>query len=254
MVATVTSIGVAVGGSGDRGRSGTGRYRPQPMADLLVLQHQDDAPAGLLGGVLAARPDTTVHTVRVDAEALPAGDAARPAAIVVLGADASAVGGGSEPWVAGEVAWLRRAALAGVPVLGICFGAQVLAGALGGRVHRMPAAQVGWVRTPSTDIQAVPSGPWLAWHEDAVLPPPNARVLARDELCVQAFTAGPHLAVQFHPEVTPAIVDGWIAADGRDLADRVYDPEALRAQTSEHAPAAAQAALRLFSRWLRVVA
>jgi GMP synthase-like glutamine amidotransferase len=187
----------------------------------------------------------------VDAEALP--DPRGAAAIVVLGADASAVGEGSEPWVAPEIAWTRAAAIAGVPILGICFGAQVLARALGGRVHRMPAAQVGWIRTPSTDIQALPSGPWLSWHQDAVLPPPNARVLARDEHCVQAFAAGPHLAVQFHPEVTPAIVDAWIATDGRDLAERVYDPEALRAQTAEHAPAAAQAALRLFARWLRGV-
>lgn len=219
------------------------------MADILVLQHQDDAPAGLLGGVLASRAGTSVRTVRVDREALP--DPRGAAAIAILGSDASAVGDGSAAWVAPEIAWTRAAAIAGVPVLGICFGAQVLASALGGRVHRMPVAQVGWIRTPSTDIQALPSGPWLAWHQDAVLPPPNARVLARDDFCVQAFTAGPHLAVQFHPEVTPAIVDGWIAADGRDLADRVYDADALRAATAEHAPAAAQAALRLFARWLR---
>ncbi|WP_354699329.1 hypothetical protein DSM112329_05042 [Paraconexibacter sp. AEG42_29] len=222
------------------------------MADLLVLQHQDDAPAGLLGGLLAARFGAGVRTVRVDAEPLPSGDD-RPRAVVVLGADASAVDGGSAAWVGTEIAWIRRAAVIGVPVLGVCFGMQVLSAALGGRVHRMPAPQVGWIRTPSIDIQALPSGPWLSWHEDAVLPPPNARVLARDEFCVQAFAAGPHLGVQFHPEVTPAIVDDWIAADGRDLAARVYDPDELRAQTAEHAPAAAQAALRLFSRWLRSV-
>ncbi|UTI64952.1 type 1 glutamine amidotransferase [Paraconexibacter antarcticus] len=222
------------------------------MADLLVLQHQDDAPAGLLGGVLATRGagagGFTVRTIRVDREALP--DPRGAAGIVVLGADASAVGAGSEPWIAPEVSWVRQAAIAGVPVLGICFGAQVLAAALGGRVHRMPAPQVGWIRTPSIDIRVLPSGPWLAWHEDAVLPPPNARVLARDEVCVQAFAAGPHLAVQFHPEVTPAIVEGWITADGRELADRVYDPDTLRAETAAHAGESAPAALRLFARWL----
>lgn len=223
------------------------------MAEILVLQHQDDAPAGLLGGVLAARLPGRSRTVRVDAGELPSSGTS-PSAVVVLGADASAVDGGSEPWVADEVAWVRRAALAGVPVLGICFGAQILAAALGGRVHRMKTPQVGWIRTPSTDIQALPSGPWLSWHEDAVLPPPNARVLARDEFCVQAFAAGPHLAVQFHPEVTPAIVDGWITADGRALADRVYDPDELRAATAAQAPASAAAALRLFARFLKDVA
>lgn len=218
------------------------------MPDVLILQHQDDAPAGLLAGVLGASESTAMRTVRVDAEALPPPDSAR--AIVVLGSDASVIGGGSAPWVAGEVAWIRRAALAGVPVLGICFGAQVLAAALGGDVHRMPAPQVGWEAVPSIDIRALPSGPWLSWHEDAVTPPPGARVLARDEVCVQAFAAGPHLGVQFHPEVTPSIVEGWIDADGRELADRVYDPEQLRRTTAAQAQRAAKDALRLFSRWL----
>lgn len=217
------------------------------MSDVLVLQHQDDAPAGLLGGVLQAsggRP----RSVRVDGEALPS--AARARAVVVLGSDASAVGDGSAAWVGPEVAWLREVARAGVPILGVCFGAQVLAAALGGDVHRMPVPQVGWVSVPSVDIRVVPSGPWLAWHKDAVTPPAGARVLARDEVCVQAFAAGPHLGVQFHPEVTPAIVDGWIAADGRDLAERVYDPDALRAQTAAQGQRAAKDALRLFARWL----
>ncbi len=218
------------------------------MRDVLVLQHQPDAPAGLLAGVLGAAPGVTVHTVAVADESLPAPGTAR--AVVVLGSDASVVAGGSAPWIRDEITWVRRAALAGVPVLGICFGAQVLAAALGGDVHRLPAAQVGWVPVPSTDVQAVPGGPWLSWHEDAVTPPPNARVLARDDVGVQAFGAGPHLGVQFHPEVTPAIVDAWIAADGRALADRVYDPDTLRAQTAEHAAKAAPQALRLFSRWL----
>jgi GMP synthase-like glutamine amidotransferase len=218
------------------------------MSDVLVLQHQPDAPAGLLAGVLHAAPGTTTRTVAVAGEPLP--DPAGARAVVVLGSDASVVGGGSEPWIPGEVAFVRRAAEAGVPVLGICFGAQVLAAALGGDVHRLPVAQVGWVSVPSIDVRTVPSGPWLAWHEDAVTPPPGAKVLARDDVCVQAYAAGPHLGVQFHPEVTPAIVDGWIDGDGRELVDRVYDPDALREQTREHAPAAARDALRLFSRWL----
>jgi len=218
------------------------------MADLLVLQHQDDAPAGLLGGFLASRPDLTVRTLRVDAEELPAPTAADR--IVVLGAEASAVGTGSEPWVAPELAFLRRAAISGVPVLGICFGAQVLAAALGGSVHRLDTPQIAWGEFATTNPQAVPGGPWLTWHEDGFVPPPRARVIAHDEVGVQAFAAGPHLAVQFHPEVTPDIVDGWMAAFGRDLADRVYDADALREATRRNAPLAARNALRLFARWL----
>ncbi len=224
------------------------------MADVLVLQHQDDAPAGLLAGVLsAAAPGSRVRTIRVADEVLPAEvDGVRAA--VVLGSDASAVGGGTEPWIPQEIAWIRDVAEAGVPVLGICFGAQLLAAALGGEVQRLPTPQIGWVPVPSLDIRTLPSGPWLAWHEDAFTAPPGARVLAQDDVCVQAFAAGPHLGVQFHPEVTPAIVDGWIAGDGRELSARGYDPDDLGEQTRTHAPGAARDALRLFSRWLALSA
>lgn len=221
------------------------------MPELLVLEHEDDVPAGLLGGLLAARAASggpSVRTARVGDDELPGFDALSQ--IVVLGARASAVGTGSQPWVADEVAYVRRAALSGVPVLGICFGAQVLSAALGGGVHRLDAPQVGWISVHTADPQALPQGPWLSWHEDAVTPPPRSRVLAQDDVGVQAFAAGPHLGVQFHPEVTPAIVDGWIEADRRGPADRGYEPDALRAAGAEHAPAAARNALRLFSRWL----
>ncbi len=214
-----------------------GRCTVHGVAEIFVLQHQDDAPAGLLGAFLAARADLDVRTVRVDADELPAlgSTADEPARIVVLGADASAVGTGSQGWVAEEVALLRRAALRGIPILGICFGAQTLSAALGGGVHRLERPQIGWSTMATSDPQALPAGPWLSWHEDAVTPPPRATVLAHDDVCVQAYAAGPHLAVQFHPEVTLPIVDGWIDADGRDLADRVYDPSALREASAEHA-------------------
>lgn len=217
---------------------------------VLVLQHQDDAPAGLLAGVLAARPDLTVRTLRADREELPEPAADVADAVVVLGSSASAVGAGSVPWVAPEVTFLRRLALRGVPVLGICFGAQALAAALGGAVHRLDRPQVGWIEVPTADPQAFPGGPWLTWHEDGLVPPPRARVLAQDGTGVQAFAAGPHLGVQVHPEVTAAIVERWIAADRRTGDARPYDPARLRERTRELAPRAAPNALRLFSRWL----
>ena len=55
----------------------------------------------------------------------------------------------------------------------------------------------------------VPDGPWLAWHNDEVVAPPGASVLAANASGVQAYRVGPHVGVQFHPEVTPEIVAGW---------------------------------------------
>jgi GMP synthase-like glutamine amidotransferase len=134
-------------------------------------------------------------------------------------------------------------------VLGLCFGAQALAAAMGGDVARLPRPEIGWVRVDDA-AGPVSHGPWFAWHEDGFTVPPGARPLGHSSTGPQAFAAGPHLALQFHPEVTPAIVDGWVDTGGRQLADEALDPEALRDETARWAPAAREAALGLFDRWL----
>src|SRR5206468_4243501 len=104
----------------------------------------------------------------------------------------------------------------------------------------------------------VPAGPWLCWHNDFITAPPGAEVLARSARATHAYRAGAHLGVQFHPEVTPAIVEDWMRAEargaeggppdrvGRDLARGGVDHDALRAKTAELAPAAACRAWGLF--------
>ena len=101
--------------------------------NALVLQTQADAPAGRLDD-WAARRGIALEPVRVDTDALP--DPRGYDAIVALGSSATARGDGPD-WVAREIEWLREADHAGVPVLGICFGAQALAVALGGSVRRL---------------------------------------------------------------------------------------------------------------------
>jgi len=63
------------------------------------------------------------------------------------------------------------------------------------------------VGTRAPDV--VGDGPWLSWHDDELLPPPAAEVLAANASGVQAYRAGIHTGVQFHPEVTPEIVAAW---------------------------------------------
>ena len=66
-----------------------------------------------------------------------------------------------------------------LPVLGICFGAQALASALGGCVHKLPTPEVGWVTVDQQRRRpASPTGPWMAWHEDGFTLPPLAYELA----------------------------------------------------------------------------
>jgi GMP synthase-like glutamine amidotransferase len=212
----------------------------------LVLQTQDTAPPGLLAAWADGRR-VPLDVVRVDRAArLP--DPASYSFAVALGSDAS-LAARRRGWVGAEVDWLRDAERAGVPVLGICFGAQALAVAHGGQVTRLARPEIGWLELDTADDLTVPAGPWLAWHEDAITLPPFGYELARNDAGLQAFSVGRHLAVQFHPEVTPAIAGAWADDDARLLSAAGLDRDALEAETRENATAAAVAAHRLFDRF-----
>jgi GMP synthase-like glutamine amidotransferase len=189
----------------------------------LVIQTQDDAPAGLLAD-WAARRGFTLATARPDLDELPHYDGFD--FVVALGSSATASGSGPA-WVEREIKWLRGADEAGLPVLGICFGAQALAAALGGTVHRLAKPEIGWVEVETRDTDRLPTGPWMAWHEDGFTLPPLAYELASNEFGVQAFCHCRHLAVQFHPEVTAGIVEDWARNDHADLERAGVTREAL---------------------------
>ena len=129
---------------------------------------------------------------------------------VALGSYASLAG--TRPgWMQREIEWIQRADTACVPVLGICFGAQALAVALGGSVTRMARPEFEWIELDTFDSDRIPAGPWLALHEDSIALPPLAYELARNRAGSQAFTLDRHLGVQFHPEATGALISRWIS-------------------------------------------
>jgi len=217
-----------------------------PSARCLILQHEAGAPAGLLEPWAAAR-DVELHTARLDLDGgLPAPRTYDFA--VVLGATPS-VNDATVPWITAELSWLREADAAGVPLLGICFGAQAIAAALGGTVRRAPRTELGWV-TIDVESDGVGAGPWLSWHRDTIDPPPGARLLARNGHGVQAYDLGPHLAVQFHPEATPQILDTWIAESPDELAELAIDADELRAESARHVEGARTRAVALFDGFL----
>jgi GMP synthase-like glutamine amidotransferase len=121
-----------------------------------------------------------------------------------------------------------------VPVLGICFGSQLLARALGGRALRAQRAEIGWEEIRTRDPSLVPGGPWLQRHHDTFTVPAGATALAESPAGPQAYRIGRSLGVQFHPEVTPEIMADWVL-DARDEPEREgVDPDRLLAQTREH--------------------
>jgi GMP synthase-like glutamine amidotransferase len=137
--------------------------------------------------------------------------------VVTLGSE-HAADDDTVAWQAVEQATLRAAVEADVPVLGICFGGQSLARALGGGVRRAARPEIAsWVSVGSLDGE-VDDGPWFEWHRDEILPPADAELLAVNDSGVQAFRLGPHVGLQFHPEVDEAIVDAWIELAREDAS------------------------------------
>lgn len=213
--------------------------------EILVLEHEPEAPAGLLADWAGERG----HTLRVlEVPALarwPEPTAAD--AIVSLGAESS-VHGSTEDWIARELDFLRLAHVLAVPVLGICFGAQALAAALGGEVTRAPRPAVEWSTLERSEEALIPRGPWLRWHEDVFTVPPGARELAGAGGVPLAFAAARSVAVQFHPEADAAIARGWIASSRERVRELPDGLRTLQAQLEGDEEGARERASDLFDR------
>jgi GMP synthase-like glutamine amidotransferase len=170
--------------------------------------------------------------------------------LLVLGASPSVNDDHIAPWFHRELALIRDADANSVPILGVCFGAQALAVAMGGSVARATNPEIGWLTVDTSCPEIIEPGPWLEWHVDAIAPPPDAVVLATTSACVQAYTLGRHLAVQFHPEVTDQQVSDWVVGDAATVERLGLDGPAIVQRTRDELPAARVRAARLFDRFL----
>jgi GMP synthase-like glutamine amidotransferase len=208
----------------------------------LILQHEDEGPAARFGDWLVARGlPFEVH--RAGQRPLP--DPRGFSFVATLGSERSAAD--TDGWVPEEIAMLRQAIAAEVPVLGMCFGGQALSVALGGGVEVMDVPEVGWFELEIRDA-AIPRGRWLQYHHDRIELPPGARELARSPAGPAAFQSGQHLGLQFHPEADGDIVDVWARADPR-LHDAGVTVQELAEQSAQFSAPARDQAYRLFDRW-----
>jgi GMP synthase-like glutamine amidotransferase len=184
------------------------------MKFVLIRQHLESAPPGLLVDWLDARG--LAYEISRSGSGGPLPDPRGYAFVVSLGHDLGA-NDTHDAGVRAEREMLGNAVAAGTPVLGLCYGGQVLAAVLGARVAKAPVPEMGWHAIETDVPDEIPAGPWLTWHYDRFEVPPGAAELARTRDASQAFRAGPHLGVQFHPEATVEIVEGWARSDGVDL-------------------------------------
>jgi GMP synthase-like glutamine amidotransferase len=216
--------------------------RPQAMR-ALVIQHEQPTPGGYVHQWLKERgADQDTYRIDVEDRVVDPGDYQM---IVSLGSEFAAFDD-SVPWLSKEKQLLLDAAEADVPVLGICFGGQLLARVLGGRSYRSEIAEIGWLPVRSKDPSLLSNGPWFQWHFDTFTVPPGAHLIADSAVGPQAFTSGRSLGVQFHPEVTTEIMDRWVATYRHELDQEGVDPDLLLKETYQRAEQTRAAAWRLF--------
>jgi GMP synthase-like glutamine amidotransferase len=214
---------------------------------ILVLMHSAlDSPGALESW--ASESGYRLDARRADTEpALP--DPRQYAALIVLGSVES-VRNDAIPWIVRERQVVAAALGHGVPVLGICFGGQLLAQALGGRISACLPPEVGWQVIESDDTAMVPAGPWLLWHEERFTVPAGGKEIARTARCPHAFVYGPHMGLQFHPEATASLLQSWVSeAHGRGALTDSERADLLAGGADLRAPAAPGNAAHLFTRF-----
>ena len=145
-------------------------------------------------------------------------------------------------WLTPEIEWIRAAVSSGKPVLGICFGGQLIARAMGGSVAPAPKGEIGWTNIWSERPDLVSNGPWFQFHYDRWQLPPGATEIARNPVASQAFLINNSMAVQFHPELNAAGLKGWLDWGGdKKVIQDGQDPVVMLRQTeAEEADARAR--------------
>ena len=225
---------------------------------VLVVQHDLDAPLAALEPPLAA---LGVQTVTWHALSQPEPPAGSFDGVIVLGGIVNPDGTDGDAPLDRERELIADMHGRGLPVLGICLGAQLVAQALGGAAERMPAGEIGWVRIEFDD--AAQNDALLAgapreldvneWHNYACTPPAGAAILARNDACIQAFRVGATTwALQFHVEVDDAVLEEWTQTGAEELVRLGLGPEVILG-TGEQRAEQLRLAARIGDRFARAV-
>ena len=154
-------------------------------------------------------------------------------AVIIFGSFAHAYDAQTRDWVEKEITFIRSIRERGIPYLGICFGAQLLAEVLGGRTVRSERLEAGMISFDADSSCPVAAGPWFSWHNDRVELPDHVDVLARTNLAPQVFQDQNSLGVQFHPEVTTELMEEWLRVGGDELTGKL-GVEEFRDQWKSH--------------------
>lgn len=190
------------------------------MRPVALIQHERTQGPGLLRDYLNEQHIPNVTFMPDEGEDVPI-HAKDYSGIVLLGSQHCV--NEPFPWIHREVALCLSALEADVPLLGHCFGAQLMAKSLGAPVRRNVWPNIGWSQLRATPYAKELFGsdfvPAFNWHYDTFGIPARADRLLFGPYCInKAFRLGKHLAFQCHFEVTQEIIQTWCAKSVSELA------------------------------------
>jgi GMP synthase-like glutamine amidotransferase len=227
------------------------------MKPVVVLRNEPDAPSAYLGDALDRR-GIVCTVVRLD-EGEPPPDVGHVSGVAALGGAMGAYDETAYPFLIDEKRFLAECVSAGVPVLGICLGCQLLADVLGGRAFRADSAEVIFAPVDLTAdgerdpvVAALAGRRVIRFHQDTFDLPPGATLLATGGGFNHAFRVGTAIGIQPHPEVTPSLLANWLeGGDGRQLAiDSGTDPDALVETFAAAESEVERTAVAVFDAWI----
>jgi GMP synthase (glutamine-hydrolysing) len=193
------------------------------MRKLLVFQHVPLEPLGMLNQQFK---DAGFRIRYVNFDRMPNAriDPSRYHGLIVLGGPQAADQTERYPHLEYEKDVIRQSVDLGLPVLGICLGAQLIASAFGGRTLRDRAPEFGWARVSPTAagnadrlIRHFQDEEWIyQWHSDTFTLPHGAVHLAESDACAyQAFRLHGHVyGFQFHLEADHSLIQRWVSEPG----------------------------------------
>jgi GMP synthase (glutamine-hydrolysing) len=233
------------------------------MKPVLYVRNDRDDTLGISVPALAEHGLAVIRLDAFDAEPRWPG-LEEISALVVFGGEMNADDVERYPYLLTQRELMRRAVDAGLPVLGICLGAQMLARALEARVYRAPVRELGF--KPMRITEAGQADPLLGafhsgdrvfqWHEDTFDLPDGAELLAAgDDVQVQAFRMGRNAwGVQFHFEVDAQGVEAWLRVAEPSL-ERVWkrSAEEVREELRLYLDAQQQRSRQLFKAFARLI-